>query len=236
MLFEILLFVHICGAVVGLLAGFMAMTMRKGSGLHHAAGTLFFVAMMAMSSSAAYIARVYRPNALNATVGMLTFYLVTTAWYAARRRDGATSRIDVAGLLYIGAVGAYAIACGIEAANAPRNVKDGMPAPIYFVFGTVALLCTATDVRMLVRGTLAGAKRMVRHLWRMSLALLIATLSLYPGQAKLFPMWLREAKLLFIPHIFLIGAMLYYLVRVSMRRRARAAQVAPPVAVAHGGA
>ena len=37
--------IHICGAVVGLLSGFMAMTFRKGSGLHGAAGSVFFVSM-----------------------------------------------------------------------------------------------------------------------------------------------------------------------------------------------
>ena len=237
MLFPILLMTHISGAVVGLLAGFMAMGMRKGSGLHHAAGTVFFVAMMAMSSSAVYIARVYSPNALNVTVGMLTFYLVTTAWYAARRRDGATSRIDLAGMLYVGAVGVYAVSCALEAGSAPGIGKDRMPAPAYWVFGTVALLCAVTDLRMLVRGTLTGAKRLLRHLWRMSLALLIATFSLYPGQAKLFPMWLRETKLLFIPHILLVAAMLYYAIRVSMRRRrARAAQVTPVIAPVPGAA
>jgi len=41
-----LLMVHICGAIVGLLSGFMAMALRKGSGLHGAAGSVFSVSLL----------------------------------------------------------------------------------------------------------------------------------------------------------------------------------------------
>src|SRR6266542_2312625 len=37
---------HVFSAAVGLLAGFMAMLFRKGSGLHGAAGTIFFLSML----------------------------------------------------------------------------------------------------------------------------------------------------------------------------------------------
>jgi len=73
---------------------------------------------------------------------------------------------------------------------------------------------------MLVRGGVFGAKRIARHLWRMCMGLLFATLSFYPGQAKLFPMWLRETNLLLVPAVLLIGAMLFWLYRVSVRERA----------------
>ena len=31
-----------------------------------------------------------------------------------------------------------------------------MPAPIYFVFGSIALLCAVTDIRMRPKGTMPG--------------------------------------------------------------------------------
>ena len=40
MLNQTLLLAHICSAVVGLLSGFLAVVLRKGSGLHRAAGTV----------------------------------------------------------------------------------------------------------------------------------------------------------------------------------------------------
>ena len=82
-----LLLVHICSATVGLLSGFMAMAFRKGSNWHGAAGTVFFVSMLLMSSSGAYIAAFLKPVAINVVAATLTFYLVSTAWRAAKKRD-----------------------------------------------------------------------------------------------------------------------------------------------------
>ena len=53
---RVLLLIHVCGAVIGLLSGYLAMVLRKGSGLHRAAGTIFFPAMLIMSACAAYVA------------------------------------------------------------------------------------------------------------------------------------------------------------------------------------
>jgi hypothetical protein len=220
------LMLHICGAVIGLLSGFAAMALRKGSSWHGAAGTVFFVSMLAMSASGAVIATFLRPNRLNTTVALLTLYLVGTAWRAARHRETGTSRFDVIALLFVAAVGLSGILAGIEAAGTPRGTKHGMPAAAYFVFGTVALLCAVTDVRMLRRGGLAGTQRLRRHIWRMSLALLIATLSFFPGQAKLFPTSLRSTGVLFIPHVLLIGSMAFWMFRYRTRRVARAGRTA----------
>jgi hypothetical protein len=227
-----LLLIHISGAVVGLLSGFLAMFLRKGSGLHGAAGNVFGVAMLAMSATGAYIAAFYRPNMANVVVALLTFYLVSTGWRAARRREGRPGLFDLGALLFILGDGLAAFGFGIQEVVAPR---DNMPPALYFIFGSVALLCALTDIRMFRRGGLVGKQRMVRHLWRMSLALLIGALSFYPGQAKLFPMWLRETRVLLLPMVFVIGAMLYW--RFRMRTRKTAAEprssTAVPLVVAH---
>ncbi len=220
-----LILVHVCAATVGLLSGFLAMSLRKGSGLHAAAGNVFFVSMLAMTSSAVYIAIFLHPVGLNLVVALLTLYLVSTAWRAARRRDGGTDMFDLCALLFIVGVGAAGIAFGIEAANSPT--QNGIPTPAYFIFGGIALLCGLSDIRMFRGGGAVGARRIERHLWRMSLALLIATFSFYPGQARLFPIWLRETNLLWIPDILLVGAMMFHGVRASRRRRAERAAVAP---------
>lgn len=213
-----LLLLHISAATAGLLSGFLAMSLRKGSGWHGAAGNVFFVSMLTMSASAAYIAAFLKPIMLNVLVALLTFYLVATAWWAARRKDGA-GFFDLSAFLFVLAVSVACMTFGFEAANSAKGSKDGMPAALYFVFGSVALLCAMSDMRMLGRGGVFGAQRIARHLWRMSLALLIATLSFYPGQAKLFPGWLRASDLLWAPHVFLIGSMLFWTYRVRVRRR-----------------
>ncbi len=208
--------VHVVGATVGLLSGFMAMSLRKGSGWHGAAGSVFFVSMLVMTASGAYVAAFLRPNRLNLVVSMLTAYLVVTAWRAARRREIVAGKFDAAGMVFVFVVALMAFAAGVDGTHR-------MPRAAYFIFGTIALLCAKTDLRMLRARGAAGTQRLVRHLWRMSLALLIATFSFYPGQAKLFPRWLRDTNVLVLPHLLLIGAMVFWMWK--MRRRKRVPQV-----------
>ena len=215
-----LLLIHICSATVGLLSGFMAMAFRKGSNWHGAAGTVFFISMLLMSSSGAYIAAFLKPVAINVVAATLTFYLVSTAWRAAKNRSGKTDTFDIVALFWAIAVGSMGWAYGLEARNSPNGMKDGIPVAMYFIFGSVALLFAVADVRMIVRGGVTGARRIGRHLWRMSLALLIATLSFYPGQAKLFPRAIRATNLLYVPHVLLIGVIILWLYRISVRKRA----------------
>jgi uncharacterized membrane protein len=82
---------HICAGTVGLLSGTAAMSFRKGSPRHVLAGKVFVASMLTMAIGAVYLAIVrHQPN----NVGILTFYLIATAWLTARRKDGETSRID----------------------------------------------------------------------------------------------------------------------------------------------
>jgi uncharacterized membrane protein len=219
-----LLLIHISGAVIGLLSGAMAMFFRKGSGLHGAAGSVFFVSMMCMSSTGAYVAWFDRPNKANFVVATLTFYLVTTAWRAARRREAKPNLFDRIALAVVLADGMAGLIWGLQAANSARGTKDGMPAAIYLIFGTIALLFASADFRMIRRGGVAGAKRIARHLVRMTVALLIALMSLYPGQARLFPAWFKATNLMFVPHVLLIGAMLFWTVRMRRRMKAERAK------------
>ena len=219
MLATTLVLTHVCSAAVGMLSGYMAMLFRKGSGLHGAAGSVFFLSMLAASAAGAILAGFIHPNSGNVIGSTLTFYLVSTAWVAAKRRDGKAGVFDWVALLFALAIAATAATWGVEAATSAKHSKDGYPAPFYFIFGTIVLLFAVSDVRMLVRGGVFGTKRIARHLWRMCMALLFASLSFYPGQAKFFPKWLRATNLMYVPHVLLAGAMLFALYRVSVRKR-----------------
>jgi integrase len=70
----------------------------------------------------------------------------------------------------------------VEVARGQTAVKDQSHAGAYFFFGTVALLCAAGDVRVLLRGGLSGTQRLVRHLWRICFGWFIATISFFLGQ------------------------------------------------------
>ena len=70
---------------------------------------------------------------------------------------------------------------------------------MHFFLGSVMLLAAAGDIRMLVGGGVFGAKRIVRHLWRMSFGFFIATGSFFLGQQQVFPAWLRGSSVLLYP-------------------------------------
>jgi hypothetical protein len=234
MLLTTLLIIHISTATIGLLSGVMSMSFRKGSGWHGAAGNVFVPSMLLMSATGAYIATFLKPLAGNVIASSLTFYLVSTAWRAAKDRTGRTNSFDTAAFVFILAVGVAGIGFGIETVVDPAAFRVHLPAAIYFVFGSVALLCAFSDARMLVRRSISGAQRMMRHL-RMPVALLIALMSFYPGQAKLFPQWLRATKVLLIPHVLVIASLLFWTIRIGRRmrqRRASAASVHPAEAIA----
>jgi uncharacterized membrane protein len=214
---EVLL-VHVCCAAIGLLSGFTAMVFRKGSGLHAAAGTIFFGSMLIATAAGATVAGFLRPNSANLMGSTLTLYLVATAWMAARRRDGKPGVFDLGALLFVLAIGVAGVTWGLEAIRA-GGIKDHYAAPFYFVFGSIALLFAVSDVRMLVRRGVFGAKRIGRHLLRMCLALLFALMSFYPGQAKFFSKAVRETNLLYVPHVLIAGAMLFALYRIAVRKR-----------------
>jgi uncharacterized membrane protein len=228
-----LLLIHICTATVGLFSGFLAMALRKGSGLHRAAGNVFFPSMLIMSGAGAYMAVFVKPNLGNVLVGVLTFYLVATGWKAARRGDRKVGIFDWSALLVALAIGAASVTWGFEAARSQTGLKDGYPPAMLFIVGSITLLFAASDVRMIVRGGVSGGQRIARHLLRMCLALLLATVGFYPSRAHLFPTWLRETNLLYVPHVLLVGSMVFWLVRMSARKRVQQNKV---IEVGHGEA
>ncbi len=223
-----LVLIHLSGATIGLIAGYLSILLRKGSSMHRIAGNIFVAGMLTMGGTGAFIATFLRPNDGNFIGGVLTVYLVSTGWVAGRRREQAVNAFDVIAFLAIFALGAAAIRWGLLASASPTHRLDGYPPGMFFTFGTIALLFAVADVRLFVRRGVAGARRVARHLWRMCLALLFATISLYPGNSRLFSPALRGNPLLFAPHILLIVSMIYWMVRTLRRKRQRAAAADVP--------
>ena len=228
MRFSPILILHISGGITGILSGAVAMIFRKGSRGHVLAGQIFVVAMLCMSASGAYMAYFVKPNMGNVMGGVMTFYMVSTAWMTARRKDGETSIFDWAALLVALAFAAYAATLGLQAAHNPTGLKEGYPPALYFIWGSVALLCAAGDVRMLLRrGVFFGSQRIVRHLWRMCLALFIATGSFFLGQQKVFPASLRGLKVWFVPAFLPLLLLVFWLLRVWITKEHKTAASRP---------
>lgn len=213
-----ILVLHIAAGIVGLLSGTAAMSFRKGSHRHRVAGDVFVVSMLTMGACASYLA-LMKHQMNNVFGGILTFYLITTAWLAGRRRDGETNIFDWGALVMALAIGASMLTIGIRVANGQAEPQAGVPLGMYFFMGSVPLLAAAGDIRMLARGGISGKQRLVRHLWRMCFGLFIATGSFFLGQQQVFPAWIRKTNMLFVPAILPLVLLVFWLVRVRLTRR-----------------
>ncbi len=207
------LLLHIASGTLGMLSGFVAAFLRKGSRRHGQAGNVFVVSMMILSLSGVYLA-LMKSQPGNVLGGTLTFYLVGTAWMTARRHEAKTSTLDWGALLLVGALAAVEVMLGLEAAMSPTGMKYDYPPGPYFFLGTVAVLATVGDVRMLVRGGISGTQRIARHLWRMCFALFIAAGSIFLARQQVFPELLRRTGVLLFLSFLPLILMIFWLVRV----------------------
>jgi hypothetical protein len=208
-----MLLLHICSGTVGLSSGLVAISLRKGSRRHRVAGNVFFISMLGLAISGTAMA-LMKSQVTNVLGGTLTFYLVTTSWVTARRREGKPGIFDWIALLAVLAITATEATFGFEAALSPTGSKYGYSPWPYALLGSVALLASVGDIRMLVRGGISGTQRLVRHLWRMCFGLFIASLSIFLARPHLFPVLLNKTYVIpflgFLPLILMI----FWLLRV----------------------
>lgn len=213
------LVVHVLTAGLGLLFGYLALAAPKGARLHRKSGLLFTGAMLTMSLAGMTISVVKDvAPAVNVPAGVLTAYLVLTGLVTIRPVTWWSRRLDIAAMLVALTVGVTSLVFGFEALAAPDGTRNGMPAFPFLMFGVVGSLAGVSDLRMLRAGRPQGASRLARHLWRMCFGLFIAALSFFIGQADRFPEALRIPALLGIFPLATLGAMVYWLWRVRIRR------------------
>jgi uncharacterized membrane protein len=220
-----LLILHILAGTVGLLSGTFAIAVRKGSRIHRASGNIFTVAMLTLASSALCLA-IMRSQHGNVVGSILTFYMITTAWLAGRRR--VLGKLDFAALL-VGIGGAAAIiTLGVWTVHHPDK---NAPAAMCFFMAGVLLFAAAGDIRMLARGGISGRPRITRHLWRMCFGLFIATGSFFLGQQQVFPAFLRGSVFLTVLAVLPFPLMIYWLIRVRFKNAYKLQSPARPIAV-----
>jgi hypothetical protein len=174
---------HICAGTLGLLSGTAAMSFRKGSPRHVLAGRVFVASMLTMGVAAVYLA-IVRNQPSNIGGGILSVYLIGTAWLTARRKPGVTSRFDWVVLLVPLTLGILTWMNSLKVVRSGAGSQDGAPVGMTFFMGSIMLLAATGDLRMLLRGGVSGAKRIARHLWRMCFGLFIAAGSFFLGPSN----------------------------------------------------
>jgi uncharacterized membrane protein len=213
-----LLIIHICGGSVGLLAGTVAMAVRKGGRWHRIAGQVFVGGMLCLGASGALIAYM-RTEPPNIIAGLLAMYMVTTAWFTGRHKNGQTGAFDWVALISALGFAAYLWPLGVGALHRPHRMMNGVPAAMSFFLGSEVVLAALGDVRMLVRGGVTGAQRIGRHAWRMSFGLFIATGSFFLGQQQVFPVRWRGSVVLMVLGLFPLGLLVFWVVRVRFGKK-----------------
>ncbi len=222
-----LLVIHVAGGTIGLVTGTIALGAAKGERLHRWSGTLFFGSMLAMAATATWLAAGERKFGL-LIGGVLTLYLIATAWMTARRAEGTTGIFEI-GAAFVALVSAVALGfMGLDALYNPSNALAGVPLPAYFANAAIAALAGVFDLKVVLAGGISGTARIARHLWRMCVALLFATGSFFTNALpRILPPSLHAALhampvVYFLPMLVPLALMLYWLIRVRSPRFAAA--------------
>jgi hypothetical protein len=217
---DVMLFLHIAGGSVGILAGYTALFTRTGERAHRAAGVLFMAGMLTMTLFAGILGTL-KGQFGNVTGATMTAYLVLTAWATVRQPERTVGGFQKIAWIFAVAIGLGAIGAGLAGIS---PFGPGIPAGrfivVYYVYWSVALLAAALDITKLARGGLAGPARISRHLWRMSLALFVATGSFFLGQQDEFPEAIR-GPWWFVPALAPLVLLVFWLIRVRIGRRFR---------------
>jgi hypothetical protein len=214
MAYSPLLVLHICGGTVGCLAGFVAVAFRKGSRRHATAGSVVVLAMLALASTGALMAALkFQPG--NILAGTFTFYLVATAWLTAKHRHGEKGITDWVALFMVIGVAAFEVTLAIQAVQSPTGKRYGYNFGPYAIFGAVALLALAGDLRMLLGKGLVGTQRIARHLWRMCFAWFIASASIFLARPHLFPAFMRNSGALYFLTLLPLVLLVFWMLRVK---------------------
>ena len=214
--------IHVMAGLSALLAGAVALYALKGARLHRRSGLVFVYAMLVMASTGTVMSIVH-VNVGNVIAGVLTCYLVLTALLTVRRPTPEFHRVDAVAMLAALTVGLGAVTLGLAAAASADGKFQGIPPPVYFMFGLVALLATFGDLRVMRGWRTQGSFRIARHLWRMCFAMFIATASFFLGPSQRLPPFLRHSPLRPIPVLLVLLLMFFWLARVSLQARRRAA-------------
>ncbi len=207
---------HIVGGGVGLLSGFVALYAAKGAQLHRTSGTAFVYSMVTMAMLGVAIAAVFGPAAaINVPAGLLTTYLVITGLMTVAPQRAHRRWIEIGLLLVALAVSVSMVSLAVDSLG--RGKRGAFVAPM-FIFAAIGLLGGAGDARVLRSGPRTGGARLARHLWRMSTALLIASLSFSVRLPRILPEPLRTPVVYALPTLAVLVTMLYWLWRVRGRR------------------
>lgn len=166
---------HLIVGTLSVVAGFLSMLLSKGSRLHQIAGKGFFYSMLMLCVSGFYLSA-SRSLQFTFFLAFFSTYLLLTGWYAISRKHTTITIFDRLGFFSISAVGLLALGTASLGWSLGLKHPPTEPSyPAYFLFVVFASFLAYEDYKFIKKAAIAGVNRLVRHLWRMSFSMLIAT-------------------------------------------------------------
>lgn len=213
-----LLVLHIAAGTVGIMAGFAAILLKKGQQLHKRIGWTFLLAMLVLGTSGIIIA-LAKNIPLSMLNGGLVCYLVLSSFITIRAQTSSRSIINRPlfgfGLLL---VAGYSYYFYLAVRISPEQI-GGFGPGAFAVFGLITFYALCEDVYFMLCNNMSRKVVLIRHLWRMLFPLFMATAAVFLGQAKLFPAILAQNGTLFIPVVFVLLSLFYWVVKVGVQKK-----------------
>ncbi|MCG8415040.1 MAG: hypothetical protein MI746_12545 [Pseudomonadales bacterium] len=214
-----ILFFHVFSGTIGLFSGAASMISRKGSRVHKQAGFIFVVSMICMAVGGILTGYI-RENAGGILVAVFALYSVVTAWMTIHRKEGEIGIFEHGAFSFISITGLITLAIGLGVESGRIAVKDGGPGSFYF-FTVVAIIFASGDLRMMLKKGISGAERLARHIWRMNFTFFFGALSFFLGQQQVFPEWILNTPILYVPEVLILSLTAFWLYEVLIRKSSR---------------
>src|SRR5262245_16201609 len=155
------LVVHFAAGLTGLVTGFVALALPKGSKLHRSFGRVFVYAMVTMGFLAAGIAAY--GGSMSPLGGFFAAYLVFTGMTTVRPLQREPQWWKVGLGLFALTFGVLSIIDGVRVMGTPTGTRNGVPFGMLLFLGTIGVLAGAGDLRAIRAGALEGTRRLARH-------------------------------------------------------------------------
>lgn len=234
-----ILIVHISAGITAIATGAVALWSRKGKRVHRGFGAIFIVAMLIMATTASYMASQLDQTG-NIFAALLVFYFVSTAWVTVKRKENTVGTFEYVAFVVGLAMAGLSLYGGIKGLGAPADALGPGRVPLRTIgmastlLGGALVLAALLDLKVIIKGGIAGAARIARHLWRMCLAFFVATGSFFIGQQKVMPEWILQGRPLlfalgFAPLVFLV----FWMIRVRLTKWYQRSMPSPAGAQSH---
>ncbi|GLR69346.1 hypothetical protein [Agaribacter marinus] len=214
--FSISLVFHIITGSIAVIAGVIALFVKKGKKTHRQSGRWFFYSMILMAITGAILS-IILSMPITFIGSVLTIYLIVSSWTLVKNPPNTIRQYDyiypVVGLTIAAISGYFAYQANLS----PDGLYYNYPAGPYLFMAVPASIATLFDIRMLITKGLKGPSRLARHLWRMCFSLFIAIGSFMEQGLKSIDLsqyvdqWLID-----LPSNIIILATVFYLVKVHL--------------------